>query len=81
MTFDYADYTLMINGNKAGVLLNKEKEKTLTIADDSPSDFYLKFNLFPTSNKIRLAPNATTTIIARRNIPINILGYLSMLVF
>jgi hypothetical protein len=81
ISFDFGDYSIMVNGQKAGVLLSNEKEKSIALSDDTPSEIFLRFNMLPTSNKITLTPKENTTLSARRNIPVNILGYMSFLLF
>jgi hypothetical protein len=81
ISFDFGDYSIMVNGQKAGVLLSNEKEKSIALSDDGPSEIFLRFNMLPTSNKITLTPKENMTLIARRNIPVNILGYVCILVF
>lgn len=81
MTFDFGDYSVIVNDQKVGVLLSNEKEKTIELPISATAELLLRFNMLPTSNKIKLTSDDTTSIIVRRNVPINILGYVSMLIF
>jgi hypothetical protein len=81
ISYDYGDYSIIVNGHKVAVLLSNDREKNLELSDDTPSVIYLIFNMFPTSNRVTITPNCKTSIIARRNFPVNILGYLAFLIF
>jgi hypothetical protein len=81
ISYDFGDYTIMVNDQKVGVLLSNEKEKTIELPNSVPSEIFLRLNMLPTSNKLKLTSDDTTCIIVRRNIPINILGYVSMITF